>query len=520
DDELHGLLRGGHDPAKVYAAYKAAVETIGQPTVILAHTIKGYGLGEAGEGRNVTHQQKQLNEQEYREFRSRFGIPISDEAVAKAPFYRPPDDSPEMQYLRQRRQELGGYVPTRSIRPVSTKTPRTEEFPDSLASSGDREVSTTMAFTRHLGHLLKHKEVGRYVVPIIPDESRTFGMDGLFRQFGIYSHVGQLYEPVDSEQFLYYREAIDGQILEEGLTEAGAMSSFIAAGTAYATHGVNMMPFFIFYSMFGFQRVGDLIWAAADMRAKGFLVGATAGRTTLMGEGLQHEDGHSHLLAMAYPTIRPYDPAYAYETSVIVMDGMRRMFEENETAIYYITLHNENYKMPAMPEGVQEGIVRGIYPLTVLEAGHDRPMVQLFGSGAILRETLRAQQILADRYQVSSQAWSVTSYTQLRREAQAAEHWNLFHPNEPRRAPYIEQVLAAHEGPFIAATDFVRAVAEQIGPWVPRGLFALGTDGLGRSDTRERLRRHFEVDAECVTLAALTQLAARGQFEKQRLPSV
>ncbi|HVA49889.1 MAG TPA: pyruvate dehydrogenase (acetyl-transferring), homodimeric type [Pirellulales bacterium] len=520
DDELHGLLRGGHDPAKVYAAYKAAVETIGQPTVILAHTIKGYGLGEAGEGRNVTHQQKQLNEQEYREFRSRFGIPISDEAVSKAPFYRPPDDSPEMQYLRQRRQELGGYVPTRSTRPVSTKTPRIEEFPDSLASSGDREVSTTMAFTRHLGHLLKHKEVGRYIVPIIPDESRTFGMDGLFRQFGIYSHVGQLYEPVDSEQFLYYREAIDGQILEEGLTEAGAMSSFIAAGTAYATHGVNMMPFFIFYSMFGFQRVGDLIWAAADMRAKGFLVGATAGRTTLMGEGLQHEDGHSHLLAMAYPTIRPYDPAYAYETSVIVMDGMRRMFEENETAIYYITLHNENYQMPAMPDGAQEGIVRGIYPLTLLEAGHDRPKVQLFGSGAILREVLRAQQLLADRYQVSSHVWSVTSYTQLRREAQAAAHWNLFHPDEPPRTSYLEQTLAGHEGPYLAATDFVRAVAEQIGPWVPRGLFALGTDGLGRSDTRERLRRHFEVDAECVTLAALTQLAARGQFEKQRLPSV
>lgn len=517
DDELHGLLRGGHDPAKVYAAYQAAVETVGQPTVVLAHTIKGYGLGEAGEGRNVTHQQKQLNEQEYREFRSRFGIPIPDETISQAPFYRPADDSVEIQYLHKRRQELGGCLPTRNAQSLSTKTPRIEEFPDSVAGSDEREVSTTMAFTRHFGRLLRHEEIGRLIVPIIPDESRTFGMDALFRQFGIYSHAGQLYEPADSEQFMYYREATDGQILEEGLTEAGAMSSFIAAGTAYSTHGLNMIPFFIFYSMFGFQRVGDLIWAAADMRAKGFLIGATAGRTTLIGEGLQHEDGHSHLLAMAYPTIRSYDPAYAYETAVIVMDGMRRMFEENETAIYYLTLHNENYKMPTMPADVQEGIVRGIYPLASLDAGSGRPRVQLFGSGAILREALRAQQLLAERYEVSSRAWSLTSYTQLRREAQQAAHWNLLHPDEPRRSCYLEQVLARQQGPFIAATDFVRAVPEQIAPWVPGGLFALGTDGLGRSDTRERLRRHFEVDAECIALAALTQLAERGQFEKSRL---
>lgn len=517
DDELHGLLRGGHDPAKVYAAYKAAVETVRRPTVVLAHTIKGYGLGEAGEGRNVTHQQKQLNEKEYREFRSRFGIPIPDEAISQAPFYRPADDSPEIQYLHQRRRNLGGYIPARNAKTLSTKMPRIEEFPDSVAGSDEREVSTTMAFTRHFGRLLKHKEIGRSIVPIIPDESRTFGMDALFRQFGIYSHVGQLYEPADSEQFMYYREATDGQILEEGLTEAGAISSFIAAGTAYSTHGLNMIPFFVFYSMFGFQRVGDLIWAAADMRAKGFLIGATAGRTTLMGEGLQHEDGHSHLAAMAYPTIRSYDPAYAYETSVIILDGLRRMFEENETAIYYLTLHNENYKMPSMPEGVQEGILRGMYPVADIDAGSDRPRVQLFGSGAILREALRGQQLLADRYGISSQVWSVTSYTQLRREAQQAAHWNLLHPGGPRRSCYLEQVLAGQQGPFIAATDFLRAVAEQISPWVPGGLFALGTDGLGRSDTRKRLRRHFEVDAEFIALAALTQLAQRRQFDNCRL---
>jgi pyruvate dehydrogenase E1 component len=520
DEKLRTLRRGGHDPEKVYAAYKAAVESNGKPTVILAKTIKGYGLGEAGEGRNITHQQKKLNEDEYREFRSRFGIPISDEEVAKAPFYRPAADSPEMQYLQQRRKELGGYVPTRVNEPLSIKTPRIEEFPDSLTSSGDRDVSTTMAFVKHFGRLLKHKGIGKYIVPIVPDESRTFGMDPLFRQCGIYAHTGQLYEPVDSEQFLYYREAKDGQILEEGITEAGSMASFIAAGTAYATHGINMIPFFIYYSMFGFQRIGDLIWAAADTRCRGFLLGGTAGRTTLNGEGLQHEDGHSHLFSMAYPTVRSYDPAYAYETAVIVMDGLRRMYEECEDCMYYITLHNENYKMPAMPEGAQEGIVRGIYKVASVDAGAKRPKVQLFGSGAILREALRAQQILAERYQVSSQAWSVTSYTELRREAQACERWNLLHPGEKTRQPYLQQALAGENGPFIASSDHVRAVSEQVSPWIPGGLTVLGTDGLGRSDTRKRLRRHFEVDAECIALTALSELADRNEFDKKQLPKV
>jgi pyruvate dehydrogenase E1 component len=517
DEKLRNLRRGGHDPEKVHAAYRAAMETTGKPTVILAKTIKGYGLGEAGEGRNVTHQQKQLNEDEYREFRSRFGIPVSDEEVVNAPFYRPADDSPEMQYLHARRKQLGGYVPTRINKPNPVKVPRIDEFPDSITSSGDREVSTTMAFVKHFGRLLKHKVIGKYIVPIVPDESRTFGMDPLFRQCGIYAHTGQLYEPVDSEQFLYYREAKDGQILEEGITEAGSMSSFIAAGTAHTTHGINMLPFFIYYSMFGFQRIGDLIWAAADSRCRGFLLGGTAGRTTLNGEGLQHEDGHSHLFSMAYPTVRSYDPAYAYETAVIVMEGLRRMYEECEDVMYYITLHNENYKMPAMPEGVTEGIIRGMYKLATLDAGGKQPRVQLLGSGAILREALRAQQLLADKYKVSSDVWSVTSYTELRREAQAAAHWNLLHPAETPRQSYLEKALAGAEGPFVSSSDYVRAVAEQISPWTPGGLFALGTDGLGRSDTRERLRRHFEVDAECITLAALTRLAEEGKFDRGKL---
>ncbi len=403
------------------------------PRQILAKTIKGYGTGEGGEGRNVTHQQKKLGERELREFRSRFGIPVSDEDVAKAPFYRPAEDSEEIQYLKSRRKALGGCVPERSVAPVRSEMPRIDVYKEFLEGSGDREVSTTMAFVGFLTKLLKDKHVGKYVVPIVPDESRTFGMEGLFRQCGIYSHAGQLYEPVDSGMLTYYREAKDGQLLEEGITEAGSMSSFVAAGTAYSTHGINMIPFFIYYSMFGFQRIGDLVWAACDSRVKGFMIGATAGRTTLAGEGLQHQDGQSLLNATAFPTVRAYDPAFAYETTTIVLDGMKRMYEDLEDAIYYITVTNENYRHPPMPAGVEEGIIRGMYKYSTKDAGANRPVVQLFGSGAILREAIRAQDILAERYQISSNVWSVTSYNELARDAQATEPLEHAAPN--RAAP-------------------------------------------------------------------------------------
>jgi len=516
DEKLQKMRRGGHDPEKVYAAYKAAVECKGKPSVILAKTIKGYGLGEGGEGRNMTHNQKKLNEQELREFRTRFGIPISDERVAEAPFYKPPDDSPEMIYLRERRAALGGPVPSRVTKPVTMPVPKLADYEKTMAklvSKGPgKEMSTTMGFVRLLGDLLRDREIGKLIVPIVPDESRTFGMEGLFRQVGIYSHIGQLYEPVDSDQIAFYKEAKDGQLLEEGITEAGSMSSFIAAGTAYSSHGVNMIPMFIYYSMFGFQRIGDLIWAAADARAKGFLLGGTAGRTTLNGEGLQHQDGHSLLNAIAFPTVRAYDPAYAYETAVIIFDGLKRLYEDGETAIYYITLENENYAMPEMPAGCEEGIIRGMYKVSSVEAGGPH-RVQLFGSGAILREVLRAQSLLAEKFQVASDVWSITSYTQLRRDAQECERWNMLHPHEPARASYVEQQLIGAAGPCIAASDYVRAVAEQISPWVPGGLFALGTDGMGRSENRATLRRHFEVDAECITIGALYQLKKQGKCD-------
>ncbi len=517
DEQLERLTRGGHDPAKVFAAYRAAVQCVDRPSVVLAKTIKGYGLGESGEGRNVTHQQKKLNEDELREFRTRFGIPVSDAEVAKAPFYKPPDDSPEIVYLRGQRQALGGFVPTRPANCPIIEVPGIEQYREFLAGSNGREVSTTMAFVRLLMKLTRDKRIGPYVVPIVPDESRTFGMEGMFRQIGIYAHTGQLYEPVDSDQLMYYREAKNGQILEEGITEAGSMSSFIAAGTAYCQHGINMIPFFIYYSMFGFQRVGDLIWAAADARAKGFLIGGTAGRTTLNGEGLQHQDGHSLLNAIAFPTVRAYDPAYAYEIAVIVLDGLKKLYQLGQTAMYYITVENENYAMPPMPHGAEEGIIRGIYRLASRDLESDRPRVQLFGSGAILRSAVEAQEILAERYGVASDLWSVTSYHQLAREAQACRRWNMLHPLEPARTSYLEQVFRGVEGPVIAASDYVRAVPEQLGPFLPGGILALGTDGLGRSDSRPALRRHFEVDAESIVVASLWRLCQAQRYKADDL---
>jgi pyruvate dehydrogenase E1 component len=515
DEKLKKLRRGGHDPEKVYAAYAAAMKCHGKPTVIIAKTIKGYGLGEVGEGRNVTHQQKKLNEEELRAFRSRFGIPISDDEVAKAPFYRPPEDSEEIRYLRERREALGGYVPTRPLESPKLKTPSLDEYRSFIEKSAGREVSTTTGAVTLMASLLKDKSVGKYIVPIVPDESRTFGMDPLFKQCGIYAHTGQLYEPVDSDQLLYYREAKDGQILEEGITEAGSMSSFVAAGTAYASHGVPMIPIFIYYSMFGFQRIGDLIWAACDCRAKGFLLGGTAGRTTLNGEGLQHQDGHSHLFAMAYPTVKAYDPAFVYETTVIMLDGMERMYAKGEDWIYYITVYNENYEMPHMPAGCEEGILKGMYrlkdvPATGKPVTGKLPRVNLFGSGTILREVIRAADLLAEHWGVASTVWSVTSWKELRREAQDCRRWSMLHPEAPPKVSYLEATLAGTDGVYIAASDHVRAVPEQLDPWIPGGLFALGTDGFGRSELRGRLRRHFEVDAECIAIGALSRLAAAG----------
>jgi pyruvate dehydrogenase E1 component len=515
DEKLKKLKRGGHDPEKVYAAYAAAMKCHGKPTVILAKTIKGYGLGEVGEGRNVTHQQKKLNEDELRAFRSRFGIPISDDEVSKAPFYRPPEDSEEIRYLRERREALGGSVPSRPREAPRLQTPALADYLPFIEKSAGREVSTTTGVVTLMASLLKDKSVGRYIVPIVPDESRTFGMDPLFKQCGIYAHTGQLYEPVDSDQLLYYREAKDGQILEEGITEAGSMSSFIAAGTAYASHGVPMIPMFIYYSMFGFQRIGDLIWAACDCRAKGFLLGGTAGRTTLAGEGLQHQDGHSHLFAMAYPTVRAYDPAFVYETTVIMLDGMDRMYAKGEDWIYYITVYNENYEMPAMPAGCEEGILKGLYRLQDVPAkgrpvAKKLPRVNLLGSGAILREVIRAAGLLAEHWGVASTVWSVTSWKELRREAQECRRWNMLHPEAEPRVSYLEKTLAGTDGVFLAASDHVRAVPEQLDPWIPGGLFAMGTDGFGRSDTRGPLRRHFEVDAESIAIGTLSRLAAAG----------
>jgi pyruvate dehydrogenase E1 component len=514
DDQLHRLTRGGHDPQKVYAAYKAAVEHKGEPTAVLAMTIKGYGLGEAGEGRNVTHQQKKLNEKELREFRDRFQISISDEEVVEAPFYRPPLDSPETKYILERRRALGGFLPERKATAAALDMPELDYFTEFLKGSGQLKVATTMAFVRLLSRLLRHRELGDRIVPIIPDEARTFGMDALFAQVGIYSSKGQLYEPVDRESLLYYNEDKRGQILEEGITEAGSISSFIAAGTSYATLGFEMIPFYIFYSMFGFQRVGDLIWAAGDAKAKGFLLGATAGRTTLNGEGLQHQDGHSHIVAGAIPTLLAYDPAFAYEIAVIVQDGLQRMFQDGEEIFYYLTLYNETYQMPAMPVGAELGILKGLYRFQSGPGGK-KHKAHLFGSGPIIREALRAQRILADEYGVSADVWSATSYQQLRREALEARRWNMLHPSAEPKKSYLESALENEEGVFVAVSDYMKIIADQIAPWVPGGLISLGTDGFGRSDTRANLRRFFEVDAELTVIAALYALAKKGEIKME-----
>jgi pyruvate dehydrogenase E1 component len=512
DEPLRKLRLGGHDPRKVYAAYQAAFDHKGAPTVILARTIKGYGLGEIGEGKNITHQQKKLNEDEVREFRSRFGIPISDDRVAEAPFYRPPADSPEMQYLHARRKALGGYVPQRSVRAKPLQACHDNLFQEFYEGSEGREVSTTMAFVRMLSKMLRDPEIGKLVVPIVPDEARTFGMESLFRQVGIYSSVGQLYEPVDVHTLLYYKEAKDGQILEEGITEAGSMSSFIAAGSAYATYGINMIPFFIYYSMFGFQRIDDLIWAAADTRCRGFLLGGTSGRTTLAGEGLQHQDGNSHVLALPIPTLRAYDPAFAYETAVIIKDGIRRMYHENESIFYYITVMNEPYVMPAMPAGVEEGILKGLYRFRASENKKSKLRAQLFGSGAILREAIKAQEILEDQFGVAADVWSVTSYKALYNDGTETERWNLLHSNEPQRVPYLTQTLAGAPGVLVAATDYLKVLPDMVSKWMPRRLAALGTDGFGRSESRASLRDFFEVDARFITLATLRELLSEGQI--------
>lgn len=516
DEDIARLNRGGHDPHKIYAAYDRAVNHAnGRPTVILAKTVKGYGMGEAGEGQNITHQQKKMGEKALRDFRDRFEIPISDEDIGAVPFYKPAADSPEMQYLRERREALGGPLPSRRPSQEKLDIPELSAFQAMLDGSGDREISTTMAVVRILQSCLRDKNIGPRIVPIVPDEARTFGMEGLFRQYGIYSVVGQLYEPQDSDQLAYYREDIKGQILEEGITEAGSMSSWVAAGTSYANHGVALIPFYIFYSMFGFQRIGDLAWAAGDMRTRGFLIGGTAGRTTLNGEGLQHEDGHSHIIADTVPNCVAYDATFAYELAVIVHDGLRRMYVEHEDIYYYITVENENYVHPAMPEGVEEGIRRGLYLFQAGESSDKK--VQLLGCGAIFREVQAAAELLKQDWGVDADIWSVPSFSGLRRDGQDVERWNLLHPTETPRVSYVEQCMAGHDGPVIAATDYMRAYADMIRPYVKAPYHVLGTDGFGRSDTRENLRNFFEVDRYWITVKALRALTDEGKVSAEDL---
>ncbi|QDT15923.1 pyruvate dehydrogenase (acetyl-transferring), homodimeric type [Alienimonas californiensis] len=520
DEEIERLRRGGHDPKKVYAAYQTATERNGRPTVVLAQTIKGYGLGEAGEGKMVAHNAKKMTTEQLKAFRDRFRVPVSDKECETAPFYKPDADSPEMKYLTEHREKLGGSMPRRLAEHEKLNVPGLEKFKAYFDGTGDKTVSTTFVLGQLLQRtLLKDKALGERIVPIIPDEARTFGFEGLFAQIGIYSPKGQLYEPVDRKVSMYYKESKNGQMLEEGINEAGAMSSFVAAGTAYANVGVPMIPFYVYYSMFGFQRVGDLIWLAGDSRAKGFLCGGTSGRTSLNGEGLQHQDGHSPLMASTVPNLRAYDPAYNYELAIIVQDGLRRMYAEGEDCFYYLSVYNDDsYSHPAKPEGCEEGVLRGLYKVKSVDGKNGR--VQLFGSGPILPYVLRAQAILSENYGVGSDVWSVTSYSELAREARAVTRQNRLHPGETPQQSYLEQVLPTDGGPFVASSDNVRLVQDQIREWVPGRYVALGTDGFGRSETRSALRRHFEIDAECVAYAALSALAADGDFDAKKLPGV
>ena len=517
DDDIWRLNRGGHDPHKVYAAYKKATDHKDQPTVLLTKTVKGYGMGEAGEGQNTTHSQKKMGEDDLATFAERFNIPLSEEQIAKAEYYKPAEDSAEMQYMQAQRKKLGGYLPSRTHLAAPLEIPELSTFSALLEGSGEREMSTTMAFVRILTALTRDKKIGKNIVPIVPDEARTFGMEGMFRQLGIYSSVGQLYEPQDKAQVMFYKEDKNGQILEEGINEAGAMSSWIAAATAYSSHGVNMVPFYIYYSMFGFQRIGDLAWAAGDMQARGFLIGATAGRTTLAGEGLQHQDGHGLITASTIPNCVAYDPCFAYELAVIIHDGMHRMVQEQENVYYYITSMNENYVMPKMPKGAEAGIKKGMYAFSTDKAKKGEHKVQLFGSGTILREVIAAAELLKNDWKVSADVWSITSYNELAREAVDCERWNMLNPGKKARVPYITNELKDCEGPVIASSDYIRTVSNQVRQYVPATYTVLGTDGFGRSDTRKNLRRHFEVNSHYVVLATLKTLADEGTIPASKV---
>nr|WP_294841793.1 pyruvate dehydrogenase (acetyl-transferring), homodimeric type [uncultured Methylotenera sp.] len=510
DQDIWRLNRGGHDPHKVFAAYNAAVNHKGQPTVILAKTVKGYGMGEAGEGQNTTHQQKSMDIESLKKFRDRFDLPITDEQVENLSFYKPAEDSPEMKYMAERRAAMGGFVPQRRRKGNELTVPALSAFENMLTATGEREISTTMAFVRILSTLVRDKQIGKYVVPIVPDEARTFGMEGMFRQLGIYASQGQLYEPQDSDQVMFYKESKDGQILEEGINEAGSFSSWLAAATSYSVTGVQMIPFYIYYSMFGFQRVGDLAWMAGDSRARGFLLGATAGRTTLNGEGLQHEDGHSHLMSATIPNCISYDPTFAYELAVIIQEGLRRMVQNQEDVYYYITLMNENYSHPAMPEGSAEGILKGMYSFSKSKAKGEK--VQLMGSGVILREVIAAAELLEQDWGISADVWSVPSFTELRREGLECDRWNMLNPEKPQKVSYVAASLKDAKGPVIASTDYMKSFAEQIQRFVPNKFVALGTDGFGRSDSREALRDFFEVNRYYVVVAALKALSDEGKL--------